>query len=82
PNDYRMALETNGFVIAEENDRREFAMDFFKKMKAASGAAGGLPPLGLHVLMQQTTAEKIQNMVGNLAAGRISPVELIAVKSA
>ncbi|MGJ5619033.1 class I SAM-dependent methyltransferase [Sulfitobacter sp. MF3-043] len=80
PKDYRMALETNGFVVVEENNRREFAMDFFKKMKAASGAAGGPPPLGLHVLMRQATAEKIPNMVANLAAGRISPIEMIAVK--
>lgn len=80
PKDYRMAFEANGFVVVEENNRREFAMDFFKKMKAASGAAGGPPPLGLHVLMQQATAEKIPNMVANLAAGRISPIEMIAVK--
>ncbi|AXI42614.1 class I SAM-dependent methyltransferase [Sulfitobacter sp. SK011] len=80
PKDYRMAFEANGFVVVEENNRREFAMDFFKKMKASSGAAGGPPPLGLHVLMQQATAEKIPNMVANLAAGRISPIEMIAVK--
>lgn len=82
PKDYRMALEANGFVVAEETNRHDFAMDFFKKMKAASGAAGGPPPLGLHVLMQQTTAEKIPNMVANLAAGRISPIEMIAIKDA
>lgn len=82
PKDYRMALEANGFVVAEENNRHEFAMDFFKRMKAATEAAGGPPPLGLHVLMQQTTAEKIPNMVANLAARRISPIEMIAIKDA
>jgi cyclopropane fatty-acyl-phospholipid synthase-like methyltransferase len=82
PKDYRMALEANGFIVAEENNRHDFAMDFFKKMKAASGAAGGPPPLGLHVLMQQTTAEKIPNMIANLAARRISPIEMIAIKDA
>ena len=82
PKDYRLALESSGFIVTEENNRRDFAMDFFKKMKAKSEAAGGPPPLGLHVLMQQTTAEKIQNMVANLAAGRISPIEMIAVKDA
>jgi SAM-dependent methyltransferase len=80
PKDYRMILEANGFVVVEENNRHDFAMDFFKKMKAASGAAGGPPPLGLHVLMQQTTAEKIPNVVANLAAGRILPIELIEIK--
>lgn len=81
PKDYRAAFEGNGFAIAEENNRREFAMEFFKKMKAAGEASDGPPPLGLHVLMQHSTAEKIPNMIANLAANRISPVEMIAVKS-
>ena len=80
PENYRLALEDNNFVVVGENNRRDFAMEFFKKMKEAGIAAGGPPPLGLHVLMQQTTAEKIPNMVANLAANRISPIEMIAVK--
>lgn len=82
PFQYRAALETNGFAIANEENRRDFATEFFKKMKAASDAAGGPPPLGLHLLMQQTTAEKIPNMISNLVAGCISPIEMIAVKAA
>ena len=80
PKDYRAALENNGLHVVKETDRHDFAIDFFAKMKAASAAADGPPPLGLHVLMQQTTAEKIPNMVANLAAGRISPIEMIATK--
>ncbi|MGJ5620415.1 class I SAM-dependent methyltransferase [Sulfitobacter sp. MF3-043] len=82
PKDYRAAFEAGGFAVVEENNRREFAMDFFKKMKATGDAAGGPPPLGLHVLMQQSSAEKIPNMVANLAENRISPIEMIAVKGA
>lgn len=82
PKDYQSTLESNGFVVAQQNNRRDFAMDFFAKMKATVKAAGGPPPLGLHVLMQQTTAEKIPNMVANLAANRISPIEMVAVKRA
>lgn len=81
PQTYRAAFEDNGFTIASENNRRDFAMEFFAKAKAANEAAGGPPPLGLHVLMQQTTAEKIPNMVANLAANRIAPIEMIAVKN-
>lgn len=81
PQEYRKALESNGFHVTTQNDRRDFATDFFKKMKAASDAGNGPPPLGLHVLMQQSTAEKIPNMVANLMAGRISPVEMIATKA-
>lgn len=81
PQEYRQALEANGFHVTIQNDRRDFAMDFFKAMKVASDAGNGPPPLGLHVLMQQSTAEKIPNMVANLMAGRISPVEMIATKT-
>lgn len=81
PEEYRQAMEANGFHVTIQNDRRDFAKDFFKTMKAASDAGNGPPPLGLHVLMQQSTAEKIPNMVANLMAGRISPVEMIAVKA-
>jgi hypothetical protein len=43
-------------------------------------AAGGPPPLGLHVLMGKNSPDKIQNMIRNIADGRIAPVELIARK--
>lgn len=52
PEHYRAPFEGNGFTLAKENNSREFAMEFFGKMTAASEAANGLPPLGLHVLMQ------------------------------
>ncbi|MFT6558996.1 SAM-dependent methyltransferase [Sneathiella sp.] len=80
PEDYQAVLKANGFANVKENNRRAFAMEFFKKMKAAGDAAEGPPPLGLHVLMKQSSAEKIPNMVANLAANRISPIEMIAVK--
>jgi SAM-dependent methyltransferase len=80
PDSYRMALEDSGFDVTQKSDRRDFAVEFFKKMKQASDAMDGPPPLGLHVLMKQTTAEKIPNMVANLLANRITPVEMIAVK--
>ncbi|MEM9343624.1 MAG: methyltransferase domain-containing protein [Pseudomonadota bacterium] len=80
PAAYRAALEDCEFVVRQENDRRDFAVDFFAKLKKASEGQQTLPPLGLHVLMQQSTAEKIPNMVANLHAGRIKPVEMFAVK--
>ncbi|QWV09090.1 methyltransferase domain-containing protein [Ruegeria pomeroyi] len=80
PATYRAALEEGGFVVRQENDRRDFAIDFFEKMKKANAGQKSPPPLGLHVLMQQTTAEKIPNMIANLQAGRIKPVEIYAVK--
>lgn len=78
PEQYREALEGTGFEVIGEDNRRDFAIAFFKKMKAAS--VDGPPPLGLHVLMQSSASVKIPNMVENLVQNRISPVEIIAVK--
>lgn len=81
PELYRAHLEERGFTVIKVSDRRSFAVAFFREMREANEARGGPPPLGLHVLMQQSTNEKIPNMVANMAAGRISPVEMIAAKA-
>ena len=75
---YRRALEKAGFTILAERSRRDFAIAFFEELRARMAAAGGPPPLGLHVLMGKNSPEKTQNMIGNIATGRIAPVELIA----
>jgi SAM-dependent methyltransferase len=80
PGDYNAALNAAGFSVAAERVRRDFALDFFARLRAKTAAAGGPPPLGLHVLMGKTTPAKVENMVANIAAGRIAPVELIARK--
>ena len=80
PEAYRQALEATGFQVAAERNRRDFALDFFAELNAKIAAAGGPPPLGLHILMGETRAEKIKNMVENISAERIAPVELIARK--
>lgn len=79
PQDYRRMLEAVGFRVTDEANRREFALAFFEKMKEANEAGGGPPPLGLHVLMQKTTAEKVPNMIANMMAGRIAPFEMIGI---
>jgi hypothetical protein len=66
-------------VIAELN-RRDFAIAFFDQFRARTMAAGGPPPLGLHVLMGRNAPDKIQNMIQNVASGHVAPVELIARK--
>lgn len=79
PADYRRLLEASGFAVSADNDRRDFALDFFAKVKAAN-KTGGPPPLGLHTLMQQATAEKVGNMVASITSGQIAPTEMIAQK--
>lgn len=80
PDTYRQALTDAGFVITSEDSRRDFALDFFNKLRAKTEAAGGPPPLSLHTLMQESTSEKIANMIGNIAGGYIAPVEVVARK--
>lgn len=81
PTDYKQALEAAGFSIIAETNRRNFALEFFRKTKEANIANDGPPPLGLHTLMQHKAAERVGNMVASLSAGNIAPVEIIAVKA-
>jgi ubiquinone/menaquinone biosynthesis C-methylase UbiE len=80
PEDYRAVLAEAGFEVTKERDRREFAAEFFAALRERTEAAGGPPPLGLHILLGETAALKVRNMVDNVAAGRVSPVEMIARK--
>ena len=80
PNHYKHALEKAGFEVSKENNRREFALEFFKNLRAKTEANGGPPPLGLHTLMQESTTIKINNMIHNITEGYIAPVEIIANK--
>jgi len=82
PEAYISALEAAGLTISATRNRRDFALEFFEKLRAAMSTSQGPPPLGLHVLMGETRAEKIKNMVGDIAAGKIAPVEMLATKPA
>lgn len=48
---YRSLLESAGFEIQGIRSRREFAIEFFRNMRAQATQGGGPPPLGLHILM-------------------------------
>ena len=80
PDEYKDALIQAGFKTSKENVRSEFAMDFFQQVLAKAKLAGGPPSIGLHILMQDSTAEKINNMIDNVQAGLVAPVEIIAQK--
>ena len=82
PDEYRGALEKAGFRITAERNRRDFALEFFARLQASASAAEGLPPLGLHILMGETAARKVRNMIENISENRVTPVELIAEKTA
>lgn len=75
---YRRALKEAGFAVEKERSRRDFALEFFRQMRAATAQGNGPPPLGLHILMGRTTPQKIANTIDNLERGLISPTEIIA----
>lgn len=78
---YRSALESAGFQIVSERNRRGFALDFFAQLQSRASSAEGPPPLGLHILMGRTAPEKIQNMIENISRKIIAPVEIVAKKN-
>ncbi|MEO1249702.1 MAG: methyltransferase domain-containing protein, partial [Pseudomonadota bacterium] len=80
PEDYRQALARSGFMLSAERDRHAFAVEFFETLSKRIAAAGGPPPLGLHITMGETAPVKVANMVENIGAGRIAPVEMISHK--
>lgn len=80
PEEYKRALLEAGFEIIAERNRLDFALEFFAEMKARTEVSGGPAPLGLHLIMGVKASTKIQNMVVNIAKGRIAPVELVARK--
>ena len=80
PAQYREALEKSGFTIVAQRNRRDFALAQYDQLRARTTAAGGPPPLGLHLLMGSNTPDYVRNMIENVSTGRIAPVELIARK--
>jgi ubiquinone/menaquinone biosynthesis C-methylase UbiE len=81
PNQYKQALRDAGFAVSTENNRRDFALRDFKEVRAKTEANGGPPPLGAHILMGESSAVKRKNVVENITAGHIAPVEIIAQKN-
>jgi len=77
---YTEALAQTGFDIIKIRDRREFAAEFFAETRRRMKQAGGAPPLGVHIAMGESAPVKISNMVENIAAGRVSPIEIFVIK--
>ena len=73
--DYRDALHTAGFQIAQERGRRTFAIEFTERVMARM-AQGGPPALGLHLLMGEKAPMRAGNMLAMMKEGVLEPVEL------
>ena len=77
---YQKAIKAAALTLLAEQDRREFALAFFEKLRARASRTGGPPPLGLHIVMGERQAEKIRNLVADITQRVLAPVELIARK--
>jgi len=76
PETYEAALKSAGFDVTGRIDRTAFAKQFFSDLAAAQNNADGPPALGLHLIMGDNTALKVQHMVKNIQAGLIAPIEI------
>ncbi len=79
----RGLLDTAGFDVSEVEDRSGFAGAFFRRVLAAAEASeGGPPPLGTHLILGASAPEKFRNVLNNIEAGHIAPVQMIATRRA
>jgi ubiquinone/menaquinone biosynthesis C-methylase UbiE len=76
PATYRTLLEAAGFEVEKERGRRQFAVEFFRQLRARV-AEGGPSPLGLNIVMGADFPAKMANMIGMIERGLIAPVEMI-----
>ena len=80
PDAYQQAAEAAGFAMVHHRDRRDFALEFFARVRQRI-AENGLPPVGIHLLMGNTAAQKIPNFVANIESRRAVPTEMIFKKA-
>jgi SAM-dependent methyltransferase len=76
----RGLLDVAGFDLREVEDRSDFARAFFQDALAAAAASDGPPPLGIHLILGASAPEKFRNMLNNIEAGRIAPIQMIATR--
>jgi ubiquinone/menaquinone biosynthesis C-methylase UbiE len=76
----RDLLDAAGFDIGEVEDRSGFARDFIQRALAAAVGTDGPPPLGTHLILGPSAPEKFRNVLSNIEAGHIAPVQMIATR--
>ncbi len=79
PEELRRFIEAAGFRVASWRDRTGPALTWFTDL-AAKIQRGGLPPLGIHLLLGPDHPIMARNQVQNLKEGRIVLAEVVARK--
>ncbi len=77
PQTYRRLLAAAGFAVDDAIDRTAQVLAIGRAMRERA-AHGGVPPLGLHVLIGPTARERTGNVMRTLEAGTIAPVQMMA----
>jgi len=78
PDEVVTHLQDAGFEVTDVDDRTDFAYAYFdRRIAAASGAPS---PLGPHLIMGASAKQKFTNVRGNMDAGRIAPVLIMATR--
>lgn len=79
PSDTRELLEAAGFEdILIEDTGDKYLLAYRRAMELA--AEGGLPPLGVHILMGESAPEKTRNAARNIEEQRTRPVQILSRK--
>lgn len=79
PSETRAVLERTGFeAIRIEDTGAKYAAGYRVAIERAE--RGEVPPLGIHLLMGETTLQKTRNALRNIDEGRTHPVQLICRK--
>jgi SAM-dependent methyltransferase len=81
PDAFRDAVTTAGLTVINWEDCTEEGRAWFEKT-LEKGQREGPPPIGLHLLMGDSTKEKMKNVVRNLREARIAIVSAVARKPA
>ncbi len=81
PGEYASALVDAGLEVVAQRDRHAFAKDFMGA-RLEKEKTVGRAPVGLHLLMGESATTRLGNVLVNLNAGVIAPVEIYARKPA
>ena len=77
PAAYRTALESAGFRVTAERNRRDFAIEQTERSIARMQQAGNTGP-GMTLLMGEKTPILVANILGMMREGLLEPVEMLA----
>ena len=81
PEYYKKCLSQSGFSILNEEDKRDFSIEYFENMIKKLKTDNSSPPLGTNILMGDNAKEKIKNAYKNNKSGLMAPHEIISIKA-